>query len=61
MRSQLFLETYNMCLGLPGGTKVKNPPANCKRCNPESGRFPGGGSGNPLQYYSLENSMDRGA
>ena len=25
------------------------------------GRFPGGGNGNPLQYFFLENSMDRGA
>ena len=28
---------------------------------PESGRSPGGGSGNPLQYSCLENSMGRGA
>ena len=28
---------------------------------PESGRSPGGGNGNPLQYSSLENLMDRGA
>jgi len=28
---------------------------------PESGRFPGEGNGNPLQYSCLENSMDRGA
>ena len=28
---------------------------------PESGRFPGGGHGNPLQYSCLKNSMDRGA
>ena len=28
---------------------------------PGSGRFPGEGSGNPLQYSCLENSMDRGA
>ena len=28
---------------------------------PGSGRSPGGGHGNPLQYYCLENSMDRGA
>ena len=28
---------------------------------PGSGRFPGGGHGNPLQYSCLENSMDRGA
>ena len=27
---------------------------------PGSGRFPGGGRGNPLQYSCLENSMDRG-
>ena len=26
-----------------------------------SGRSPGGGDGNPLQYSCLENSMDRGA
>ena len=26
---------------------------------PESGRSPGGGHGNPLQYSCLENSMDR--
>ena len=28
---------------------------------PGSGRFPGGGHGNPLQYSFLENLMDRGA
>ena len=28
---------------------------------PESGRCPGGGHGNPLQYSCLENPMDRGA
>ena len=28
---------------------------------PGSGRFPGGGHGNPLQYSCLENSMNRGA
>ena len=27
----------------------------------ESGRSPGGGHGNPLQYSCLENPMDRGA
>ena len=26
-----------------------------------SGRFPGGGHGNPLQYSCMENLMDRGA
>ena len=28
---------------------------------PGSGRSPGEGNGNPLQYYFLENPMDRGA
>ena len=28
---------------------------------PGSGRFPGGGHGNPLQYFCLENPVDRGA
>ena len=45
---------------------VKNPPANSRDIKdsgsiPESGRSPGEGHGNPLQYSCLENSMDRGA
>ena len=28
---------------------------------PESGRSPGGGHGNPLQFSCLENPIDRGA
>ena len=28
---------------------------------PGSGRYPGEGNGNPLQYYCLENPMDGGA
>ena len=42
---------------------VKNPPANTGDASsvPGSGRSPGGGNGNPLQYSCLENSMDRGA
>ena len=45
---------------------VKNLPANAgdirDACSiPVSGRSPGGGHGNPLQYSCLENPMDRGA
>ena len=45
---------------------VKNPPTNAVDIRdasliPGSGRFPGGGPGNPLQYSCLENSMNRGA
>ena len=45
---------------------VKNLPANARDTRdlgsiPGLGRSPGGGNGNPLQYFCLENSMDRGA
>ena len=44
---------------------VKNPPACTADAGdvaliPGSGRSPGGGNGNPLQYSWLENRMDRG-
>ena len=40
---------------------VKNPPANAGDAGliPETGRYPGGGNGNLLEYSYLENSMDR--
>ena len=45
---------------------VKNPPANAGDVRdtgsiPGLGRSPGGGHGNPLQYFCLENPMERGA
>ena len=42
---------------------VKNPPPNAGDPGsiPGSGRSPGGGHGNPLQYSCLDNPMDRGA
>ena len=42
---------------------VKNPPANARDASliPRSGRCPGEGNGNPLQYFCLRNPMDRGA
>ena len=41
---------------------VKNLPAvGDPGLIPGSGRSPGGGNGNPLQYSCLENPMDRGA
>ena len=49
--------------GFPGGPMVKNLPANAGDVGliPGSGRSPGGGNGNLLQYSCLENPMDRGA
>ena len=51
---------------LPSGEVVKNPPANAGDAGhevliPGSGRSPGEGNGNPLQYSFLGNAMDRGA
>ena len=45
---------------------VRNPSANAGDVGdvgslPGSGRSPGGGHGNPLQYSCLENAMNRGA
>ena len=42
---------------------VKNLPVSAGDVGliPGSGRSPGGGNGNPLQYSCLENSMDTGA
>ena len=45
---------------------VKNSPANAGDIRdtgsiPGSGRCPGGGHGNTLQYFCLENPRDRGA
>ena len=50
-------------MGFPGGSVVKNPPANAGDMGliPRLGRFPEGRHGNPLQYSCLENLMDRGA
>ena len=56
---------YIKSMGFPGGSVVKNLPANKgavwdEGLIPGSGRSPGGGHGNPLYSY-LENSMDRGS
>ena len=50
-------------MGFPHVAVVKNLPANGENTGliPGWGRSPGEGYGNPLQYYCLENPMDRGA
>ena len=49
--------------GFPGGSVVKDTPANAgdRGLIPTLGRSPGGGNGSPRQYSCLENPMDRGA
>ena len=56
-----LLYTY----GVPGGSVVKDLPASAGDArdlgsNPGSGRSPGAGNGNSLQYSCLENPMERG-
>ena len=55
-----------MLRGFPGGLDGKESTCNAGDIRdasliPGSGRSPGEGNGNPLQYSYLENSMDRGA
>ena len=55
-----------MSMDFPGGSVVKNLPANAGTAGdvgsiPESERSPGGGNGNPLQYNCQDNSMYTGA
>ena len=49
--------------GFPGGSEVKASACNAGALGsiPGSGRSPGEGYGNPLQYSCLENPMNRGA
>ena len=55
----LFLKMSTFVLGFPGGSVVKNPPANAGHIGsiPASGRSLGEGNGNPLQYSCPENPM----
>ena len=50
-------------MGFPGRSAVKNLPTNVGDVGsiPGSGRSPGKGNGNLLQYSCLENPMDRRA
>ena len=50
-------------LGFPGSLDGKASAYNAGDPGsiPDSGRSPGEGNGNPLQYSCLENPMDRGA
>ena len=51
--SEIYVGHLGRGWGLPGGSVVKNPPANAgdnRSSIPGSGRFHGEGNGNPLQY-----------
>ena len=56
----IYIYVYS---GFPGGSVVKNPPANAGDMGsiPVLGRPPEEGNDNPLQYSCLGSRMDRGA
>ena len=56
-----FYHVIAIRLSFLGGSVVKNPPANVGDAGsiPGSGRFPGEGNGNPLQYSYLGNQGQR--
>ena len=53
----------NKNCGFPGSSDGRKPAciAGHPGSTPGSGRSPGEGNGNPLQYYCLKNPVDRGA
>ena len=60
-----FIGLVSESIRLPNGTVEKNLPVNARDARdvglvPGSGRSPGVGNGNLLQYSCLESSMDRG-
>ena len=66
--NKIFIDAINLrCghngLGFPGGSDGKESAHNAGDLGliSGSGRFPGEGNGNALQYSCLENSVDRGA
>ena len=56
-----FLEAIGLPRWLSGNLPSNAGDARDVGSTPGSGRSPGGGHGNPLQYSCPENPMDRGA
>ena len=63
MTIYLYSNSQQPFQGFPGGSEVKAFACNAGDLGliPGSGRSPGEGNGNPLQYSCLENPMDGGA
>ena len=62
----LYLPIAIRLVGFPGGSVVKNPPANAGDTGdvgliPGSGKSPGEENGNRLRYSCLDNPVDNGA
>ena len=66
LNSPSSLTTFQVSVvtcGFPGGSAIKNLPANAGDAGSirGSGKSPGEGNGNPLQYSCLRNPMDKGS
>ena len=61
--NDMFITLTVLTMGFPGGSEGKASACNGGDLGsiPGSGRSPGEGNGNPLQYSCLENPMDGGA
>ena len=59
----IHTHTHTQHIGFPSGSDSKEPDYKAGDLGliPGFGRYPEEGTGNPLQYSCLENSMDRGA
>ena len=59
----VLFKTLNVTEGFPGASDGKESACNAGDLSSisVSGRSPGGGHGNPLQYSCLDNPMDRGS
>ena len=58
----ISFEDWSLLEGFPGGSDGKESACSAGDLGliPELGRSPGEENGNPLQYFCLEKSMDRG-
>ena len=58
----LVLDHILLIMDFPGDSGGQESACNAGDPDliPESRRSPGGGHGNPLQYFCVESSMDRG-
>ena len=63
MQAFVLVWHYTLKVGFPGGSVIKNLPANTEDLGsiPGSERSLGEGNGNPLQHSCLVNPRDRGA
>ena len=61
LRNFHIYNTVLLTMRFPGGSVVKNLPVDAGETGsiPGSGRCPGGGHGNPIQYSCMENSRQR--